>query len=369
VKGSVGSLWLQSKGIDLGRETAVVNGARLADAQLDIALSDTAETDTTPSNLKWKIDADSLTISRTDLTLHLPGDTLDCSIGLGKAVARQVSADLATPTYNIGSIDISDSRLAYEPIGLSDVVVGVDSITYSPAGTSLFIRQAALRDKSGLEVTALTGGIRLDSAFNHIQVPQLVLKTPDSDIEFDGDIDLSAFDKQSPGNIRVRLFAQIGKQDILTAAGQLPQEFIERYPNRPLTIRGSVNGNMEQLDITSIETAMPVGYEPKSCSRRLNSACARDAANWSCPMPSRHRRAQVCSTSVRNFLASPSFAPLSWNTTRGWSSPSTRMAWKSSARPASRTTRLSGASLDPAMASRRTSLASTRSRSADVPTA
>ena len=257
VKGSVGSLWLQSKGIDLGRETAVVNGARLADAQLDIALSDTAETDTTPSNLKWKIDADSLTISRTDLTLHLPGDTLDCSIGLGKAVARQVSADLATPTYNIGSIDISDSRLAYEPIGLSDVVVGVDSITYSPAGTSLFIRQAALRDKSGLEVTALTGGIRLDSAFNHIQVPQLVLKTPDSDIEFDGDIDLSAFDKQSPGNIRVRLFAQIGKQDILTAAGQLPQEFIERYPNRPLTIRGSVNGNMEQLDITGITLDLP----------------------------------------------------------------------------------------------------------------
>ena len=78
VKGQFQELWLSSKGIDLGQETVLVNGARLSDAQLDITLSDTAAVDTTETNLRWKIDADSLSISRTNLTLHLPDDTLDC---------------------------------------------------------------------------------------------------------------------------------------------------------------------------------------------------------------------------------------------------------------------------------------------------
>ena len=65
VKGHVGELWLRSDGIDLDKETVVVNGARLADSNLDIALSDTAAVDTTTSEVNWRINADSLCISRT----------------------------------------------------------------------------------------------------------------------------------------------------------------------------------------------------------------------------------------------------------------------------------------------------------------
>ena len=196
VKGQFQELWLSSKGIDLGQETVLVNGARLSDAQLDIALSDTAAVDTTETNLRWKIDADSLSISRTNLTLHLPDDTLDCGLGLGKAVARKVTADLAKPLYKVESLDLSDGQLNYEPLGLSDVVLGIDNINYSPEGTSFFVRHTLLTDKSGLKITELTGGVNLDSTFNHIRLPLMTLKTPDSNIMLETDMDFNAFDEQ-----------------------------------------------------------------------------------------------------------------------------------------------------------------------------
>ena len=253
IKGQFQELWLASKGIDLGKETVLVNGARLSDAQLDINLTDTAAVDTTESNLTWVIDADSLCISRTDVTLHLPNDTIDFNLALGKAVARQVTADLARPLYKVGSLDLSDGLLDYEPIGLSDVTLGVDSIRYSPTGTSLFIRKTLLTDKSGLKITELTGGLNLDSTYNHIRLPLMTLKTPDSNIMLETDLDFNAFDDQTPGILKLRLFAQVGKQDIFTLAGKLPQKFTEHFPNQPLIIRGSADGNMKHLDLMGID--------------------------------------------------------------------------------------------------------------------
>ena len=253
IKGQFQELWLASKGIDLGKETVLVNGARLSDAQLDINLTDTAAVDTTESNLTWVIDADSLCISRTDVTLHLPNDTIDFNLALGKAVARQVTADLARPLYKVGSLDLSDGLLDYEPIGLSDVTLGVDSIRYLPTGTSFFVRKTELKDKSGLKITELTGGVNLDSTYNHIRLPLMTLKTPDSNIMLEADMDFNAFEEQTPGIFKMRLFAQLGKQDIFTVAGKLPQKFTEHFPNQPLIIRGSADGNMKHLDLTGID--------------------------------------------------------------------------------------------------------------------
>lgn len=46
VKGSVGRLYLKSHGIDLGKETIRVNDMSLADANVNVELSDTVPPDT-----------------------------------------------------------------------------------------------------------------------------------------------------------------------------------------------------------------------------------------------------------------------------------------------------------------------------------
>ncbi len=266
IKGDLQELWLSSKGIDLDKETVEVNGARLQNARLDIALSDTATTDTTPSNLKWRINADSLTISKTGFKLHLPGDTLNVSGNLDRFIARQANIDIGNNIYEVGSIDWNNGTLAYdnrfEPetegfdynhIALNNISLGIDHIRCTLDSTSFFIRKTFIREKSGIEVNEFTGGLTLDSAYNHIRLPLTTLKTSDSNIMAEADLDLSAFDEQKPGQMKVRLFAQLGKQDIEKYVGKLPQKFMEHFPNHPLNIRGSINGNMKQLDVTGID--------------------------------------------------------------------------------------------------------------------
>ncbi|MBQ8989649.1 MAG: translocation/assembly module TamB domain-containing protein [Prevotella sp.] len=270
IKGELDELWLSSKGIDLDQETVEVNGARLSDARLDIALSDTAAVDTTTSEVRWKINADSLSIARTDVKIHLPGDTLDIGAYLGRAVAREALVDIGHNIYKVESLDWHDGCLTYDNrreqevkgldynhLALSGIRLGIDSISYTPQGTSFFVRQTTLKEKSGLEITELTGGVRLDSAFNNIQIPALTLRTPDSDIMAEADVDFNIADMQNPGKMKFRLNAQVGKQDLLRFAGDLPQKFIERYPNHPLAIKGSVNGNMQQLEFTGLDINLP----------------------------------------------------------------------------------------------------------------
>ncbi len=277
VKGHIGELWLRSDGIDLDQGTATVNGARLSDSKLDIALSDTAAVDTTTSETLWRINADSLTISRTDVAVHMPGDTLHINAHMGQAVARETDINLATGTYRVGSLDWHDGKLSYDDnsqqpvdgldyshIDVKDIRLGVDSIYYGPEGSSFYLRETKLKEKSGLEITELTGGVRLDTAFSHVEMPHLVLRTPDSDIEAEVSMDFSVADEQNPGKMRVRLNAQIGKQDLMRFAGDMPQQLIRNYPNQPLSIKGSVNGNMQRMEFTGLDVNLPTALHLKA---------------------------------------------------------------------------------------------------------
>ena len=281
VKGHVGELWLRSNGIDLDHEAVEVNGARLADADLDIALSDTAAVDTTTSEARWRINADSISISRTSVALHLPGDTLDINAYLGHIAAHQADIDIGTGTYRVASFDWYDGLFSYDNhnqktvegfdynhIGISDIRLGVDSIYYGDQGTSLYIRQMSLKEKprtregsseieSGLEIKELSGGVRLDTAFKHIDIPHLILRTPDSDVEAEANIDFNITDSLNPGKMHVRLNAQLGKQDLTRFVGGLPQQFVRQYPNHPLSIKGSVNGNTKRMEFTGLDIQLP----------------------------------------------------------------------------------------------------------------
>ena len=265
IKGDLDELWLYSKGIDLDQELAEVNGARLKDANIDINLTDTAAVDTTKSTLKWLINADSLSFSNSNLKLHLPGDTMNIEAYMGQAVAREAVIDIGQSIYKAKSIDWHHGRFRYdnrfEPetdgfdynhIALNDVRLGVDAFRFSPDGITLFVRKTNFKEKSGIEVNEFTGGLTLDSAYNHIRLPLMTLKTADSNIMTEADIDFDAFDEKNPGKMKLRLFAQLGKQDLEKFTGRLPQKFMEHFPNRPLNIRGSVNGNMKHLELTGL---------------------------------------------------------------------------------------------------------------------
>ena len=271
VKGCLQELWLSSDGIDLDQETVEVNGARLSEARLDIALSDTAAVDTTESTMKWIVNADSVSILKSSLMIHLPGDTLNAQAYMGRAVAREVLADLGGKIYRVGSLDWTQGRLNYdnrfEPevsgldynhLALSDINLCVDSIEYAASNTSFIIKDLRAKEKSGLQVKHLSARVTMDD--QRLTIPRLKLQTPDTEIETDLAMDFSTFDEQQPGVMKLRLNAQIGKQDVMRFAGDMPQTFMRNYPNQPISIKGSVNGNMQHMVFTGLHINLPTAF-------------------------------------------------------------------------------------------------------------
>ena len=267
VKGSLERLALSSRGIDLDAETAEVNGTVLEDADLTILLSDTAATDTTTSALRWVVRADDVSILRSRIDLHMPGDSMRVRAYLGDAAVREVTADLGKQRYTAGQLRWHDGSLdydiPYEPavagldynhLSLTGIEVGIDSIFYQEPATALTIRYARMKEKSGLELKELSTAVSMDD--KKLLLPHLRLRTADSDIEGRLSMDLNTFDEQHPGKMDIDLNASLGKQDVLRFAGDLPRQFMRQYPNRPITIKGSAHGNMQRLEFRGLDIAM-----------------------------------------------------------------------------------------------------------------
>ena len=278
VRGRVERLQVASRGIDLRQQTVQLNDAQLTGANIDIALTDTAATDTTTTENRWLITLDRLAIADSDVALHLPGDTLTVQARLGDVAASDGRFDLLSGHYSVGSLQWRDGAVSYDDasqpatqgldpahLALTDIALHIDSIDYAatPAtALTLNIRQLTLHEKSGLHITELRGPVRLDSA--RVQLPQFVLRTPDSDIMAEADVALSVADSLNPGKMHVRLNAQIGKQDLLRLAGNLPQTFARQYPNHPLSIKGSVNGNLQRIEFTGLDISLPTALRLKA---------------------------------------------------------------------------------------------------------
>ena len=272
VKGRFSRLFMASKGIDLDKGTVELNGSRLEDAFFDIQMADSIPEDTTASEpVLWKIYVDSITIDRSDVVFHMPGDTMSINAHLGHLAAREALIDLGSQTYTVGSVDWLHGAVKYDQnfqphiegldynhIDLSDISVGIDSIYYHDPTMRMYLRQVALKEKSGLAVTHLSGPIAMvDGA---IKLPKFRLSTPYSDIDVELDMPLSLMEPVDPGKMRLKMNASLGKQDIMPFMADLPVAMRQRWPEYPLTVSGLLKGNMQHMDFHDLEVSLPTAF-------------------------------------------------------------------------------------------------------------
>ena len=268
VKGRFGRLFVKSDGIDLHRETVELNGARLEDAQLDIALNDSVPEDTTTSQNRWKIHIDEARVQRSDIALHMPGDTMSVRMHMGSLTAREAQVDLETETYTVQQVDWDNGALQYDQnfqpridgldynhLDLSHISIGIDSIYYHDPTLRLVMRHVALHEKSGLQVTDLTGPVEMENGA--LRLPKFHLKTPDSEIAVEMDMPLNLMDSIAPGQLQLRLRAQVGKKDVMLFLTDMPQGFCDRWPDSPLQVQGALCGNMQHMEFSDLEMTLP----------------------------------------------------------------------------------------------------------------
>ena len=272
VKGRFSRLFMASKGIDLDKQTVDLNGSRLEEAYLDIQMADSIPEDTTTSEpTLWKIYVDSMTVDRSDVVFHMPGDTMSVSAHMGTLTAREALIDLGTQTYTVGSVDWLDGAVKYDQnyqphiegldynhIDLSDITVGIDSIYYCDPTLRLHLRQVALKEKSGLAVTHLSGPVAMENGA--VKLPKFRLSTPYSDIDVELDMPLSLMEPVDPGKMRLRMNASLGKQDLMPFMADLPVAMRQRWPEYPLTVSGLLKGNMQHMYFHDLEVALPTAF-------------------------------------------------------------------------------------------------------------
>ena len=271
VKGRFSRLFVKSDGIDLHRETVEVNGAQLEDAQLDIVLNDSVPEDTTKSEAKWQIHVDVAKIRRSDIVLHMPGDTMSVKTHIGSLAAREALVDLASQTYTVASVDWENGALQYDRnfqpriegldfnhLDFTNINIGIDSIYYHDPTLRLQMRSVALREKNGLQVTDLTGPVVMENG--KLSLPRFHLKTPESEITVELDMPLNLTDSINPGQLRMRMEAQVGRQDLMQFMGDMPKAFRDRWPNQPLALKGALNGNMQHMEFNDLDITLPTAF-------------------------------------------------------------------------------------------------------------
>ena len=231
VKGDFKRLFVESRGIDLDKQTVEVNGARLEDARLDILMRDSVPEDTTTSENLWKIHADSICIVGSEVAFHMPSDTIDVHARMGSLVVHEVLADLGTPAYSVGCIDWTDGALSYNDLSMPHL--------------SLYTGAVTMQD----------GKLRL---------PSFRLNTPDSNILVDLDFPLSFADSIDPGKLRLRLDAQLARQDLMPFMSALPKAMQERWPQYPLSVKGMVKGNMDYMEFSELDVSLPTAFEAQA---------------------------------------------------------------------------------------------------------
>ncbi len=281
IKGFVGALQVQSHGIDLGKEILKVNKSHLADARLDIQLSDTVPPDTSKKENFWKIYVNGLDLKKTAVTVHMPGDTLQVYAYLDKFAAEHGFFDLYKGIYRVNRVDWQQGQLAYDNhfktrskgldlnhIALSRIVLGVDSFFYCKPKLSFKLRTCGFVEKSGIEVSNLTGPVSLDST--KLILPALSIRTPESNLTARVDFDLNTFADRNPGHLKAIVHGSFGKQDLLRFLGGMPPLFMKKYPNYPLKVDGVVNGNMNRVHFTGLSVSLPTAFRLKATGHAEN---------------------------------------------------------------------------------------------------
>lgn len=275
IKGSAEKISLSGSDIDLSCKTIGLNKVSLDNARLLVALSDTAQKDTTEKENPWKIRVNELNINRTACTVRTPGDTTQVKVYLGKAQLAGGDADLRRSVYSVKRMDLSESGLYYDNnfvvrkegldpnhLDLQDVSIGMENILYHSPVIKADVKNVALKEKSGLQLNTLSGSVYMDSA--EIKLPALVLRTPESSIDMALDMDKTAFAGKNPGRVNATIHASAGKRDLMLFLQPMPSSFKKQWPNYPLRIDGVVRGNMRHVKFHGLNVDLPTAFSIKA---------------------------------------------------------------------------------------------------------
>ena len=272
-KGNLERFYVESHGVNLKPELAIINTLELENTHLDIVLSDTSATDTTATDpLFWKIMLKKANFDNVSFSLAMPLDSLNMNLALGEASLREGFVDLHKSSYSLDRIYIKKGKVGYTSgnqaveteetagfnpsnIQLSDIKIGMNSIYFEGDQLRANIVDFVMKERSGLEIIGTKGKLLADE--KHISIPTFEIKTADSHLQMNASANWSLSNIDTNGSIKADFLANISKKDLFKFVPDFPDEFKKAFPEVPIQIKAGVSGSLNHLNLNAFNMDIP----------------------------------------------------------------------------------------------------------------
>lgn len=332
IVGRVGELTAEAKGIEWTAELVHITDAQLRDADVYVAMTDTAAEDTTSTPIEWVIDVDNANILRTRLHVTLPPDSTGTALGIDAFLKDAAMADghfdLGQPLYAFRQLQLLSSEatvsqcatVPYLAASAPDTLVNVydfnatvDTLSYDNCGVLRCGVSHVSFDESryDLRIREIAGEVYADSA--RLRLPALSFHTPYSRLEGSIELPWEALTDTASVQMNADINAAIGNEDILDAlrilsrsnfidASLLKNPYLKPFLASDVNLQAKVRGTLQHLfidDYNLVARSHPLGAQLLSSSGRLE--ISDDFSLYSGRI-----RADLCTgnASVHNMLSS-----------------------------------------------------------------
>jgi hypothetical protein len=271
VKGCAGEVYLKADSINPAAEYALLNSVRLSDADIEMFMCDTTAADTSKSGMNWYVDLRNVELRNVALSCRLPCDSIYLGLQTDKAILSGGIADLKKGRFEASNLLLNVPEISYgtdlreaargfdmSHIRLSDVHMFFDSLYYESGGKmQALLKECSAGEQSGITFRSVTGSIVSDDVRLH--VPSFLVQTEYSTLRIKAVVPWSAIDSNNPrsDDISVVMSASVGKEDLMSIAGDMPENFLKNYPDTSFHMELSAGGNADNLNLHKLDACLP----------------------------------------------------------------------------------------------------------------
>jgi len=272
LNGHIGKLDSRNLIFDLTEGTMKIPNLLLDHSNLHITLPDSVAPDTLEDesgSLLRIIDLQKVQLNQVGFQLDMApsADSTSVSLWLNQA-STSCLLDLENGNYYIKPLHTKNAAINFDTgpasiaegfdpthINLTQTNLDIDSLSYTAEGNLYVqIRHLSTLDRSSLQVDTLSGTLTMDSTTLHLY--QTRVKTPESDILLNMDMDFNAFDDINPGQFSIDAQGYAGKTDVVIFAADMAHRLNSSLPHRPIEFDLTAKGNLQKLHVESFQAKM-----------------------------------------------------------------------------------------------------------------
>jgi len=268
ITGTIGNLTGHTDYFSLINEEVIVNLLKLSDTNLTVRIDSISSPDTVGMKINWKFFLEAIQFDKLALSVLLPADSMQLTSYFEKVFLSDGKVDLNEQRYEASQFLLTSSMIDFESgnqpakkgldlshIILSEVNAIIDSISYQQNEMQAFIQSFSANERSGLEITSLTGTIRMDE--ENIIIPQFTATTPYSSVSAQLTVPRKALEMNPDDFLSTRLTAVLAQKDLECVTDELANTLAGFPANNTLKLSCWVEGNLNNLRLHELKGEWP----------------------------------------------------------------------------------------------------------------